>query len=132
MGQNPVPPVNIPIPPNIGSKMAGDFTYPKAGSQNGFDPRPRQPSLSLSDPMLFPGIKAMPWAMPGMEGFPFDSEENLRSIRAVAMVWFGCSQGTAAENQKHVFFLHICGGGGPSIARPLRPIFCCRAGCLWD
>ena len=29
MGQNPVPPVNIPIPSNIGSKMGGEFTYPK-------------------------------------------------------------------------------------------------------
>ena len=29
MGQNPVPPVNIPIPTKIGSKMGGEFTYPK-------------------------------------------------------------------------------------------------------
>ena len=27
MGQNPVPPVNIPIPTTIGSKMGGEFTY---------------------------------------------------------------------------------------------------------
>ena len=27
MGQNPVPPVNIPIPTKIGSKMGGEFTY---------------------------------------------------------------------------------------------------------
>ena len=26
MGQNPVPPVNIPIPTKIGSKMGGEFT----------------------------------------------------------------------------------------------------------
>ena len=25
--QNPVPPVNIPIPTQIGSKMDGEFTY---------------------------------------------------------------------------------------------------------
>ena len=31
MGQNPVPPVNIPIPTKIGSKM-GDAPYPKMGS----------------------------------------------------------------------------------------------------
>ena len=30
-------PVNIPIPTKIGSKMGGDFTYPKLGSQSGFD-----------------------------------------------------------------------------------------------
>ena len=27
MGQNPVPPVNIPIPTKIGPKMGGEFTY---------------------------------------------------------------------------------------------------------
>ena len=27
-----VPPVNIPIPTKIGSKMGGEFTYPKMGS----------------------------------------------------------------------------------------------------
>ena len=32
MGQNPVPPMNIPIPTKIGSKMGGEFTYPKMGS----------------------------------------------------------------------------------------------------
>ena len=37
MGQNPVPPVNITIPTKIASKMGGEFTYPKMGSQNGFD-----------------------------------------------------------------------------------------------
>ena len=37
MGQNPVPPVNIPILTKIGSKMGGEFTYPKMGFQNGFD-----------------------------------------------------------------------------------------------
>ena len=29
MGQKPIPPVNIPIPTEIGSKMGGEFTYPK-------------------------------------------------------------------------------------------------------
>ena len=29
MGQSPVPPENIPIPTKIGSKMGGEFTYPK-------------------------------------------------------------------------------------------------------
>ena len=29
MGQNPVPPVNIPIPTKICSKMGGEFTYPR-------------------------------------------------------------------------------------------------------
>ena len=29
MGQNPVPPVNIPIPTETGSKMGGEFTCPK-------------------------------------------------------------------------------------------------------
>ena len=37
MSQNSVPLVNIPIPTKIGSKMGGEFTYPKMGSQNGFD-----------------------------------------------------------------------------------------------
>ena len=32
MGQNPVPPVNIPIPTKTGSKMSSEFTYPKMGS----------------------------------------------------------------------------------------------------
>ena len=40
MGQKPVPPVNIPIPTKIGSKMGGEFTEnPKMESQNGFDHR---------------------------------------------------------------------------------------------
>ena len=29
MGPNPVPPVNISTPTKIGSKMGGEFTYPK-------------------------------------------------------------------------------------------------------
>ena len=29
MGQNPLPPVNIPIATKIGSKLGGEFTYPK-------------------------------------------------------------------------------------------------------
>ena len=32
MGQNPVPLVNIPIPTKIGSKMGGEFIYPKMRS----------------------------------------------------------------------------------------------------
>ena len=36
MGQNPVP-VNIPIPTEISTKMGGEITYPKMGSQSGFD-----------------------------------------------------------------------------------------------
>ena len=28
MGRKPVPPVNIPIPTKLGSKMGGEFTYP--------------------------------------------------------------------------------------------------------
>ena len=36
MGQNPRP-VNILISSKIGSKMGGEFTFPKMGSQNGFD-----------------------------------------------------------------------------------------------
>ena len=39
MGQKPVPPMNIPIPTKVGPKMGGEFTYPKMGSQNGFEPR---------------------------------------------------------------------------------------------
>ena len=37
MGQNQVPPVNIPIPTKIGSKMGGEFSYPK-WDPIGFDP----------------------------------------------------------------------------------------------
>ena len=33
MGQNPIPPVNVPIPTKIGSKMGGEFMYPKMGSK---------------------------------------------------------------------------------------------------
>ena len=36
-----VPPVNIPITTKIGSKLGGEFTYPKMGSQNDVDPRPK-------------------------------------------------------------------------------------------
>ena len=39
MGQKPVPLVNIPIPTKIGSKMGGEFTYPK-WDPIGFDPQP--------------------------------------------------------------------------------------------
>ena len=35
------------IPTNIGSKMGGEFTYPKMGSQNGFDPQPCNSPASL-------------------------------------------------------------------------------------
>ena len=45
-----VPPVNIPIPTKIGSKMGGEFTYPKMGSQNGFDPQPGDLSLTKAHP----------------------------------------------------------------------------------
>ena len=37
MGQNPVPPMNIPIPTKIGSKMGGAPTN-QNGIENGFDP----------------------------------------------------------------------------------------------
>ena len=36
MGQNPVPPMSIPIPTKTGSNMGGDFTYPK------MDPQPHE------------------------------------------------------------------------------------------
>ena len=36
-GQSPVPPVNIPTPTKIPTKMGGECTCPKMGSQNGFD-----------------------------------------------------------------------------------------------
>ena len=32
MGQKPVPQLNIPFPTKIGSKLGGEFTYPKMGS----------------------------------------------------------------------------------------------------
>ena len=32
MGQNPAPPVNLPIPTKIGYKIGGEFTYPELGS----------------------------------------------------------------------------------------------------
>ena len=35
-----VPPVNLPIPTKKGSKMGGEFTYPKNGIPLGFGPRP--------------------------------------------------------------------------------------------
>ena len=38
MGQNPVPPVNIPIPTKIGSKLGGAY-LPQNGTI-GFDPQP--------------------------------------------------------------------------------------------
>ena len=41
MGQNPVSPVNIPIPTKIGSKMGGAPNNSR-WYQNGFDPRPCQ------------------------------------------------------------------------------------------
>ena len=42
MGQNPnrTPPVNIPIPTKIGSKMGGEFTYQPKWNFIGVDPRP--------------------------------------------------------------------------------------------
>ena len=44
MGQNPVPPVNIPIPTKIGSKMSGAPT-PKWGPI-GIDPQPNELACS--------------------------------------------------------------------------------------
>ena len=44
MGQNPVPPANIPIPTKIGSKMGGEFTYrPK------WDPKTVLSPTAMSD-----------------------------------------------------------------------------------
>ena len=40
MGQNPVPPVSIPIPTKIGSKMGGAFTYQPKWDPIGFEPQP--------------------------------------------------------------------------------------------
>ena len=40
MAQNPVPPVNTPIPTKIGSKMDGEFTYPKMEITIGFEAWP--------------------------------------------------------------------------------------------
>ena len=37
MSQKPVPPVNIPIPAKIGSKMGGEFTYQPKWDPTGFD-----------------------------------------------------------------------------------------------
>ena len=54
MGQNPVPPVNIPIPTKIGSKMGGELTYQPKWDPIGFDPQPHVflpqcPSFRLPD-----------------------------------------------------------------------------------
>ena len=56
-GSNPVP-VNIPIPTKIGSNMGGELTYPKMGSQNGFDPHPW-----LWVKTLYPGEHQNRWYM---------------------------------------------------------------------
>ena len=40
--QTPVPPVNIPIPTKIGSKMGGEFTYRPTWDPIGVDPRPKE------------------------------------------------------------------------------------------
>ena len=41
MGQNPVPPVNIPIPTKIPTKMGGEFTYqPKWDPKTALTPKP--------------------------------------------------------------------------------------------
>ena len=46
--KTPSPPVNIPIPTKIGSKMGGKFTYPKMGSQNGCEPQPYMSCTKLA------------------------------------------------------------------------------------
>ena len=55
MGQNPEPPVNIPIPTKIGSKMGGEFTY--QWDPIGFDPQPYpsndRPGSASSDSSTF-------------------------------------------------------------------------------
>ena len=38
MSQNPVNPVNIPIPTKLGSKIGGEFTCQPKWYQTGFDP----------------------------------------------------------------------------------------------
>ena len=53
MGQNPVPPVNIPIPTKIGSKMGREFTYPKMGSQHGFGPPQPSEVFFRGKPIFF-------------------------------------------------------------------------------
>ena len=45
---NPVPPVNIPIPTKIGSKMGGEFTYQPKWNPIGFDDH-CQPSQRLGE-----------------------------------------------------------------------------------
>ena len=53
--KNPSPPVNIPIPTKIGSKMGGS---PTPNGTIGFDP---QPNLPWGDPLE--GVKALKWAV---------------------------------------------------------------------
>ena len=62
MGQNPVHPVNIPIPTKIGSKIGGaPKTPPKMGSQNGFDNhghRSHDVHLDFTPPLVLAGRTA--------------------------------------------------------------------------
>ena len=67
MGQNPFPPVNIPIPTKIGSKMGGEFTYQPKWDPIGVDPRPRYKTTNgiLGFPRLPPELWRAPSARRG-------------------------------------------------------------------
>ena len=49
MGQNPAPPVNIPIPTKIGSKMGGEFTYQPKCDPIGLNPNGQDSCASFSE-----------------------------------------------------------------------------------
>ena len=71
MGQHSVPPrapVNIPIPTKIGPKMGGEFTYPKMGSQNGFDNHSHFTRRGIS--VLFPSRRGCPLGLGPMMSAP--------------------------------------------------------------
>ena len=69
MGQNPVPPVNIPFPTKIGSKMGG--AAPKWDTID-FDPQPYWPKTSPdagNASTALTGVAGCPLRMPVAGGF---------------------------------------------------------------
>ena len=87
MGQKPVPPVNIPIPTRIPTKMGGEFTNPNQNGipLNGFDHHSQMDQARL---LKNPGLISLPEGEKNETGA--DPKASLPGSVDFQLLGFGC------------------------------------------